>query len=621
MRKQISCSDGPEMTIPPPWNGISPDTRQQKPCSCAYTVLRVLGKVYGTPDDEWEAAFGRLNKSANVVSRVLGHPMDEGDILSMLAWLKIPNDLLKPVPELIDARLAAGDAVICSFEQYTCGYVKSALQKIRMAVKSRSEHSVLIVAKTGDGYLAFDPGWARGGWQTLTYPVMKRILADATNTFIAVAPPGRSVTKLEADGGWLYVNGHNGHWAYSEDGALDEDCAEYLYRQEEIVLPFLHEKIYAPAQYVVNVTNRCNLGCRYCYVDSMARGEDMSPACFRRVVEAAYALSRKRPISVILHGGEPLLLLGDYEETLAGLKEQIPELSLSLQTSAVDMTDDLMRIIERFQIQVGVSLDGPENIHNAQRSGFRRTMEVLSTFKRHRLFSGTISTLTKASCRHMADILDFLVENEFHSIAFSPMVTTGRGSRFNDLSPDADDLADAYVVAWEKLLSYREQGIPVEMREFSQMLVSLVSNIRPTVCGYTPCAACKHILGVDVNGDAYACDMLIGDPHFNLGPIFSLDEGAVNAKFPDGPFAGDAPDYVNGCSQCHWRKTCMRGCPSNNIFSGTQGKRSRFCGAFRRIFERMAIDVSTNPVASDYVRDVAMAGLRELDILEERSVS
>ena len=65
----------------------------------------------------------------------------------------------------------------------------------------------------------------------------------------------------------------------------------------------------------------------------------------------------------------------------------------------------------------------------------------------------------------------------------------------------------------------------------------------------------------------------------------------------------------------------MRGCPSNNIFSGTQGKRSRFCGAFRRIFERMAIDISTNPVASDYVRNVAMAGLRELDILEERSVS
>lgn len=621
MRKQTSCSERVEELVPPPWNGIAPDTRQAKPCSCAYTVLQVLGKIHGRTDEEWEASFRKLGKSAGIASRMLGHSMDEADILSMLAWLKIPNELLKPDPGLLDARLAAGDAIICSFEQYTSGYVKSLLQKARMAVKSRSEHSVLIVAKTGDGYLAFDPGWARGGWQVLTYPVMKRILADAMNTFIGVAPPGRSATRLKAEDGYLFVNGHNGHWVYGEGETLDEGGSEYLFRQEEIVLPFLREQVYAPTQYVVNVTNRCNLGCRYCYVDSLARGEDMSPACFRRVVEAAYVLSRKQPISVILHGGEPLLVLRDYEETLEELKGSIPGLQLSLQTSAVDLTDDLLRIIEKFQIQVGVSLDGPEKIHDAQRSGFRRTMEVLASFKRHRLFSGTITTLTKMSCRQMADILDFLVGNEFYSIAFSPVVATGRGARFADLSPDAEDLAEAYVVAWERLLSYRAQGLPVTMREFSQMLVSLVSNIRPTVCGYTPCAACKHLLGVDVNGDAYVCDMLIGDPRFSLGPLSTLDEGAVSAKFPDGPFARDAPDYVTGCNQCHWRKTCMRGCPSNNISFGTQGRPSRFCGAFRRILERMAYDVSTSQVADDYVRNVAMAGLKDLDLLEERTVS
>ena len=64
----------------------------------------------------------------------------------------------------------------------------------------------------------------------------------------------------------------------------------------------------------------------------------------------------------------------------------------------------------------------------------------------------------------------------------------------------------------------------------------------------------------------------------------------------------------------------MRGCPSNNIFFGTQGRPSHYCQVFQRILERMAVDISTRPSASEYVEQVAMAELKKLGILDKRAL-
>src|SRR5271165_2651956 len=67
---------------------------------------------------------------------------------------------------------------------------------------------------------------------------------------------------------------------------------------------------------LIKTASRCNLNCTYCYVYNL--GDDgwrsqprrMSPDVLSAVVDHVGELShaQSRPLSVVLHGGEPLLL-------------------------------------------------------------------------------------------------------------------------------------------------------------------------------------------------------------------------------------------------------------------------------------------------------------------------
>ena len=132
---------------------------------------------------------------------------------------------------------------------------------------------------------------------------------------------------------------------------------------------------------LLKVASRCNLDCAYCYVYHMGdeawrdQPKLMSAAVVRKVSAALgdqYRLQDK-PFSVVLHGGEPLMLGRDRLAALCeSLRAELPHpCGIHLQTNGVLLTEDVIDVLVRFDVGVSVSVDGPAAVHDRFRKDHR----------------------------------------------------------------------------------------------------------------------------------------------------------------------------------------------------------------------------------------------------------
>ncbi|TDE59747.1 FxsB family radical SAM/SPASM domain protein [Nonomuraea mesophila] len=168
-------------------------------------------------------------------------------------------------------------------------------------------------------------------------------------------------------------------------------------------------------EFVLKVHGRCNLACDYCYMYELAdqswrtRPGAMSTKILdqtaRRIGEhaAAHALPE---VCVVFHGGEPLLAGPQFiDEASATLRAAMPSdttLRLSVQTNAVLLNEEFLRVFDRHDIDVGVSLDGNRHAndrhrrHANGRSSYEEVVRGLRLLNRpsyRRLFSGLLCTI------------------------------------------------------------------------------------------------------------------------------------------------------------------------------------------------------------------------------------
>lgn len=108
----------------------------------------------------------------------------------------------------------------------------------------------------------------------------------------------------------------------------------------------------------------------------------MSPSVIEKLVVALGDQYRiqKTPFSVVLHGGEPLLLGAKRLATLCTrLREALPNCcGIHLQTNGVLLSDEIIDILVRFNVGISVSIDGPEKVHDR----FRKDHKMNGSYSR-----------------------------------------------------------------------------------------------------------------------------------------------------------------------------------------------------------------------------------------------
>lgn len=173
------------------------------------------------------------------------------------------------------------------------------------------------------------------------------------------------------------------------------------------------------SQYVLKVHSRCDLACDHCYIYEHAdqswrtRPKAMSMATVRaaagRIAEHAVA-HRLARVRVVVHGGEPLLLgaegLGRILSVLRLALDPVTRLELRMQTNGVLLSEEICAVLARYDVRVGVSLDGDRAANDRHRryangdSSYDKVMRALELLRRpeyRHLYAGLLCTVDVAS--------------------------------------------------------------------------------------------------------------------------------------------------------------------------------------------------------------------------------
>lgn len=168
---------------------------------------------------------------------------------------------------------------------------------------------------------------------------------------------------------------------------------------------------------LLKVASRCNLDCSYCYVYHM--GDEnwrtlpkrMAADTQELVVAELRALMRAQgwPFSIVLHGGEPLLLgLPRLESLFKALRDALGDAcGTSIQTNGVLITNAVLDLCAAHNVTLSVSLDGPSAVHDRFRVDLRQRpthAQVVAGLQRlqshpaaERLFSGVLCVVDPTS--------------------------------------------------------------------------------------------------------------------------------------------------------------------------------------------------------------------------------
>ena len=186
----------------------------------------------------------------------------------------------------------------------------------------------------------------------------------------------------------------------------------------------------APRAVIIQPTPFCNIDCSYCYLRNRNNPRCMSDITFTEIFnQIASICTDNTTISVIWHAGEPLTPGHRwYRESFAKIASIAKDhfiVEHRIQTNATLISDEWCNVFRDFNVQLGISLDGPERIHNAHRKTRQgrgthgSVMNGLSRLKENGVYYGVICVITSESVNRPDEMFDFFSKLGVNRISFN----------------------------------------------------------------------------------------------------------------------------------------------------------------------------------------------------------
>lgn len=381
----------------------------------------------------------------------------------------------------------------------------------------------------------------------------------------------------------------------------------------------------------------CNLDCKYCYFlakEMMYPGsrfrmaDDLLETYTKQYIEA----QRVPEVTFAWQGGEPTLMGLDFFKRAVELQQRYCKPGMRIhnafQTNGVLLDDDWCRFFHQHNFLIGLSVDGPKQIHDAYRVDkggrptFDRVMAGLTLLKKHRVEFNILTTVHAANAEHGAEVYRCLrdeVGTQF--MQFIPIVERDNETGYQE----GDTVTDRSLTAEQYgrfLISIFDEWVRRDVgRVFVQIFdVALAAwaGERPGLCIFEE--TCGLALAMEHNGDLFACDHFV-EPNYRLGNIQEIPLIDMVASAEQRQFGLDKRDKLpRYCRECEVRFVCNGGCPKDRFINTPDGEPglNYLCGGFRAFFNH--IDRPMRMMASELRAGRAPANIMQILAQEERAL-
>lgn len=347
----------------------------------------------------------------------------------------------------------------------------------------------------------------------------------------------------------------------------------------------------------------CNLSCDYCFFLKKERlypGSNfrMSDLVHEAYIKQLFEAHRVPQVTVAWQGGEPTLMGLDFFRRSIELqkKHQRPGLKVenSFQTNGILLDDDWCRFFRQNNFLIGLSLDGPKELHDFYRKDkggrgtFNRVMRAVQLLKEHNVEFNILCSVNSKNADHPLDVYRFFRDEiDVHFLQFIPIVERDNesgfqeGSRVVDRSVRPEQWGRFLIEIFDEWVK-RDVGRTFVLN-FDGALAGWL-GMAGTLCIFGP--TCGLGLALEHNGDLYSCDHFV-EPGFYLGNIMTTPLANLVALEKQRRFGQDKRDTLPGyCRKCRFLFACNGECPKNRFIRTPDGEPggNYLCAGYRAFF-------------------------------------
>jgi len=368
----------------------------------------------------------------------------------------------------------------------------------------------------------------------------------------------------------------------------------------------------------------CNLDCTYCfflskenlYPESKFR---MSHSVLETYIQQLLATHGDGEVTIAWQGGEPTLMGLDFFkislEYVEKYRKPGQQILHTIQTNGTRLTEEWAQFFAENKFLVGLSIDGPKELHDAFRvyksgkGSFETVMKGFEILKKHQVDVNILCCIHSANVDYPLEIYKFFRDElQVKFIQFIPIVErtdeyklslanagwskksggdrplyTQQGHFATKRSVKAENYGRFMIAIFDEWIKKDVGNMYVQ--SFDVALASWMGM--PSLCVFSP--TCGNALALEHNGDLYSCDHYVEPDHL-LGNIAnqSMQEMVVSEKqlkFGQNKY-NSLPSY---CQQCEVKFACYGGCPKDRFINTPEGEPglNYLCAGYKMFFKHI----------------------------------
>lgn len=330
------------------------------------------------------------------------------------------------------------------------------------------------------------------------------------------------------------------------------------------------------SQSIVNIIlkavgNTCNLSCSYCF--EKAKNVERKMVTSTELESLINSISGT--ISIVFHGGEPLMLgYKKFEELLLVLEKYYPAkvINIRVQTNGTLLNEDWISLLfvkyKKLGIEIAISLDGTDNMNlfrvdnNAQPT-FQRVIKAYQLLDRYRIKAGMLSVITKDGCAHFREYIDLIEQIPNLSFVKINALFNIENNQLtgNSISP----------MEFAKFI-YNVACIYIDRKLYTKIAIEPILSILQKIngkksryCNYSD-RKCFNFLSVYPGNIVGPCDCFSIDD-FYIGTINK--SGSLNnmvSNYLETQKVDILKRLIKQCESCNIKDFCCGGCLSQRYY-------------------------------------------------------
>lgn len=322
-------------------------------------------------------------------------------------------------------------------------------------------------------------------------------------------------------------------------------------------------------QIIIKLTTICNLNCVYCSEGDKPAATLAEEDVYKLINELPELLDtyHDKSITLLWHGGEPMTVGTPYLDRIMAYAEKILDgydLRFLMQTNLTLLNDDWIQLLLKYNVGIGVSLDGYKELHDENRKGkggkptFDLIVDNLKKLQRNEIKCGILMVLNTEVPIDIDKLYD-LIKMLGCDIKIHPVIPCGRAANNLHAKEIYDNYIEVLKLIFVKCMEDMEDDVNIE--PINSLLRAILTDGTVRECSFNGSCGkgfmCMYATGeIGFCGRAETEALLLGYGNIKTGRLKDIYE-SVNAQK-----IRDRQKFLkeNSCKACLDWKLCHGGC-------------------------------------------------------------